>query len=155
MKSQPVKPINAEFDDPMKLAAFNSAMKGKGVDISTLKYYNPIDQAIDLELDELEVLKRYHSAFTNFAASGIARPLTRQLTEADIGKNIQGTIIDWCSAHAYEGSKAIEDIQVNIQYTVLQVIHHALESLLHRIKFYFRFFSIGGFNSHNFDSSVH
>jgi hypothetical protein len=128
MNSQPVKPINAEFDDPMKLAVLNksptinNAINGKGVDISTLKYYNPIDQAIDLDLDELEVLKRYHSAFTNFAASGIVRPLTRQITEADIAKNIQGSIIDWCSAHAYEGSKAIEDIQVNIQYTVLQVI---------------------------------
>lgn len=81
-----------------------------------------MDQEVpfDLELDEDEVLKRYDTVFRTFVSKKVLPPLSRRYTEKDVGKNIQGTIIDWSVCHALQGSTYIEETQVNMQYTVLQ-----------------------------------
>jgi hypothetical protein len=116
-------PNESNSNDRAGLVRTVSLSRGVSYDSSKLKFFHPRDSAIDLDLDELECLQRYHTAFTNLAIAGIVFPLERQYTEADIGQNIQGSIIDWSTAHALEGSKAVDEIQGNMQYTVLQVNH--------------------------------
>lgn len=76
--------------------------------------------AFDLDIDEDEVFRRYESVFRAFLKFGVFRTLETPLTEADIGKNIQNTIVDFSVAFAMQGSTYIEEIQMNMQYTVLQ-----------------------------------
>ncbi len=78
------------------------------------------DVTMDLEQDEEEVLRRYETIFRSLVAKKILQPLTRRYNENDIGRNIQGTIIDWSVCHGLQGDKYIEEIQMNMQYTVLQ-----------------------------------
>lgn len=85
--------------------------------------FDPEDfnDAIDFELDEMECLKRYYSVYRTILLYKVCKPIKEEgFTEADIGKNIQGSLVDWCVAHALEGDKNIEEIQMNAQYTVLQ-----------------------------------
>ena len=66
--------------------------------------------AIDLDLDELEVLKRYHSIFTTFKAKGVFKELSGpRLTAKD---RVQYTIIDFSVCHALQGSDYISGLQV-------------------------------------------
>ena len=73
--------------------------------------------AMDLDTDEDEVLRRYESAFKSFVHYGTLQPLTKRLTAND---HVQDTIIDFCTSHALQGSEYINEIQMNLQYTVLQ-----------------------------------
>ena len=86
-----------------------------------LKRVREDDDVLDLDLSEIECLKRYHTAFRAFVTSGLLYPLSKPLTENDIGKNIQTTIIDWSVAHALQGTAVIDELQANMSYTVLQV----------------------------------
>lgn len=86
-----------------------------------LKKIREDDEILDLDMSEIECVKRYHSAFRAFVTSGIQYPLTKPLKEEDIGKNIQSTIVDWSVAHAMQGSAVIDELQANMSYTVLQV----------------------------------
>jgi hypothetical protein len=76
--------------------------------------------AIDSDLNEIEILKRYDCMYTTFIDRNIYKPLDRKLTEADINKNIQDSILDYCVSHAFQGESYIAEIQMNMQYTVLQ-----------------------------------
>lgn len=75
--------------------------------------------AFDLNLDELEVLKRYESVYHSFIEFNVLKPLTKPFTKDDIGR-IQGTILDFSCAYALQGDSYITEIQSNLQYTVLQ-----------------------------------
>jgi hypothetical protein len=78
------------------------------------------DDVMDLTCNEIECLKRYHTMFRVLIESGQYQPLTRELTEEDVGKNIQTTIVDWSVSQALQGSDAIEEMNMNLSYTVLQ-----------------------------------
>ena len=86
-----------------------------------LKNVTNDDDVMDLELSELDCLKRYHSAFRALVTSGIASPLKKPFVEEDIGKNIQNTIVDWSANHGLQGKELIAEVQTNMSYTVLQV----------------------------------
>jgi len=74
----------------------------------------------DLEKDEDEILKRYESIYRTLVSNKVCKPLTRRYDEKDLNKNIQFTIIDWCTCHALQGEDYINEIQMNMQYNVLQ-----------------------------------
>jgi hypothetical protein len=78
------------------------------------------DDVMDLTSNEIECLKRYHTMFRVLVDSGKYQPLNREFTEADIGKNIQGTIVDWSVNQALNGTDAVADMSSNLEYTVLQ-----------------------------------
>ena len=66
--------------------------------------------AIDLDLDELEVLKRYHSMFNTFKAKGVLKELSGpRLTAKD---TVQYTIIDFSVCHALQGVDYMNGLQV-------------------------------------------
>lgn len=81
--------------------------------------YN-FDLPIDLDGNEEEVLKRYESVYRSFIRKKVLPPLTKAITEKNICNGIQGTILDFSTAHALQGDTYIEEIQANMQYTVLQ-----------------------------------
>ena len=67
--------------------------------------------AIDLDLDELEVLRRYHSMFNTFKAKGVLKELSGpRLTSKD---TVQYTIIDFSVCHALQGVDYINGLQVH------------------------------------------
>eukprot|EP01038_Epipyxis_sp_PR26KG_P009738 gene9738-13104_t len=74
----------------------------------------------DLDVDETEVLKRYHTVYKAFVAREMFPKYTEALTERDIGRNIQNTLIDFSVSHALQGSSYIAEIQTLMQYLVLQ-----------------------------------
>jgi hypothetical protein len=78
------------------------------------------DDVMDLTCNEIECLKRYHTMFRVLIESGQYQPLTRELTEDDVGKNLQSTILDWSVNQALQGKEAIEEMNMNLSYTVLQ-----------------------------------
>ena len=76
-------------------------------------------------LDELEVLKRYNMMFRLLACSkGIwglkGTFIQEELTEKDIGKNIQETILEWSCLYGLEGDGYVKELHTNVQYIVLQ-----------------------------------
>jgi hypothetical protein len=78
------------------------------------------DVIFDLEKDEDEILRRYETVFRSLVANKICKPLERRYDENDVGKNIQFSILDWSTCHALQGEDYIAEIQMNMQYTVLQ-----------------------------------
>lgn len=76
--------------------------------------------AIDLDHDEDEVLKRYHTMFTILKNRKICPVFPRPMVEADIGVCIQLTAVDFAVCHAIQGSGYIDEIQDNNNYLVLQ-----------------------------------
>lgn len=70
--------------------------------------------------DDMEVWERYEAAYCAFISYGVYPSLKRPLTENDIGKNIQNTVVDYSTAYALQGSDYIDEMQMNLQYTVLQ-----------------------------------
>lgn len=74
----------------------------------------------DCDMDEDEILKRYESAFRSFINFNTFTELKKPITSADVGKTIQDSLVDFCVSHALQGNTYIEEIQMNLQYTVLQ-----------------------------------
>ena len=73
---------------------------------------------MDLDLDELEVLKRYHSIFNTFRAKGVLREISGQrLTAKD---RVQYTIIDFSVCHALQGADYMNGLQVESNAFELQ-----------------------------------
>jgi hypothetical protein len=86
------------------------------------------EPASDLNVDLLEVLKRYDNiiralVLRKVKMGGKSEPfklLEREFTEDDIGKNIQTSLLDFSVSHAFQGKDYVGDILNNMQYTVLQ-----------------------------------
>lgn len=87
------------------------------------------EPAIDLIFDSVEILKRYDNIFRALILRGVkmggfrTKPftlLTREFTEADIGRNMRYTVLYFSTAHAFQGAQYVGDILTNMQYTVLQ-----------------------------------
>lgn len=75
----------------------------------------------DLMFNDIEIWERYESAYCAFVSHGVyPAKLKRPFTEADVGKELQDTIVDFSTAFALQGSDYIGEIQMNLQYTVLQ-----------------------------------
>jgi hypothetical protein len=66
------------------------------------------DDVMDLTCNEIDCLKRYHTMYIVLIESGQYHPLTRELTEEDVGKNIQTTILDWSVSQALQGMKLLK-----------------------------------------------
>jgi len=73
------------------------------------------DFAFDLDLDEDEVLKRYHTMYTLIKKSRLLKPKSQYDTS-----NVQSSIVDFSVCFALQGGHYMEEIQMNSQYTVLQ-----------------------------------
>ena len=73
------------------------------------------DFAFDLNLDENEIIKRYHTMYQLIKNSRLLLPKS----QFDMS-NVQGSIIDYSVCFALQGEKYMEEIQMNFQYTVLQ-----------------------------------
>ncbi len=85
------------------------------------------EKEIDGPESEKEVLTRYDAALRALVLRGVrlarGKPYTllpREFTEEDIGRNMQTSVLDFAVSHALQGPKYIEEVQVYIQYTVLQ-----------------------------------
>ena len=66
--------------------------------------------AVDLDLDEMEVLKRYHGMFNTFRAKGVLKEISGgRLTSKD---RVQYSIIDFSVCHALLGADYIGTLQV-------------------------------------------
>eukprot|EP01038_Epipyxis_sp_PR26KG_P005822 gene5822-8028_t len=88
--------------------------------LNSVKSPDDEEPTFDLDIDESEVLKRYHCIFKAFIARGVFKKYTEALTDQDIGKNIQNSLIDFSVSHAIQGSTYIDEIQTVMQYLVLQ-----------------------------------
>ena len=73
------------------------------------------EPVFDLDLDETDVLKRYYTVYTS-----IKRNKLTVLKSAYNLSNLQSSIVDFSVCFALQGSKYIDEIQMNMQYTVLQ-----------------------------------
>ena len=73
------------------------------------------EQVFDLDIDEKEVLKRYYTVYTLIKKNRIT-----SLKSAYNYSNLQGSIVDYSVCFALQGSKYMDEMQMNMQYTVLQ-----------------------------------
>lgn len=107
-----------------KRLSVNSQMK-KGLipahdkDENVEKDY-PFEPILDNFESEKEILQRYHDIYRMFITRGLLNPLSHRFTQADVGKNIQGTILDFSTCYATQGAQCFEEHQTNLQYVVLQ-----------------------------------
>lgn len=116
MQSSTIHPEDA-FDD-----AKNSAVLTTGTGNSQISIPKPDEIGVsDIIFNDIEVWERYESAYCAFVSHGVyPAVLKRPFTEDDIGKSIQSSIVDFSTAHALQGTGYIEEMQMNLQYTVLQ-----------------------------------
>jgi hypothetical protein len=98
-------------------------MEMTDITVSTANESLPVEASLncflptDLDADEDEILRRYESCYKSFIYHDTFQPLTRRYTEKD---HVQDSLIDFCTSHALQGADYIEQIQMNLQYTVLQ-----------------------------------
>lgn len=80
-----------------------------------------MDDALDMDLNEMDCLKRYYSTHRALARNRVCPPLKSEgLVETDIGRNMQNSIVDWSVSHAMKGDRVICQVRSSLHTVILQ-----------------------------------